>query len=675
MTTEKILNRKWLGLMSLALAAGVFALPAAADEPVTSPYATGGTVTRIDFGNFRASYIHVFTNTEEAATFASTGKRDLSVRYLVVGAGGAGGYYYSNSTYGGGGGGGGGVCEKDGIFFPANAMWQVRVGKGAADYKETAGVSSISNGVEDVETVPGGGNGASAIRPAARDGYSGATSGAAGGGAIRGEGYTTGAEGTYVSATLMDLPEIGRITGFEGGDVGASRSGGAGGGAGAAATTTTLSTNPSVAGNGIRSDITGETLFYGSGGGGGSGRNGATYFRGGAGGPRAGNGGVRNDDETVTPASDPEPNSGCGGGGGSGWGSTDADHAQSGGADGIVVIRYDVVESPCAGGDTVTRTLKHGETYTYIHTFTNSATASEFVNLSGRNLSMRYLVVGAGGAGTKSDHRNTANGGAGGGGGGVCERKDIPFAADATWTVVVGKGAADYNETAGASSISNGVAGIETVPGGGNGGKRFAKDSDPSYVPPTAGAAGGGGTPIDGEGTLGAIGEYPSSILGVSHGPFAGGNADKRQGGGGGGAGGAGGNCGRVSAVTVTDGKPTGGAGLASDITGESLVYGSGGGAGECLFTNDKVTWLLYQGGNGGARAGNGSKFVIDPNDGSTNYVNATEAIANSGGGGGGGGYGGTNKDASLASGGADGIVVIRYDFNENPQGFILFVR
>ena len=172
-----------------------------------------------------------------------------------------------------------------------------------------------------------------------------------------------------------------------------------------------------MAGNGIRSDITGETLFYGSGGGGGSGRNGATYFRGGAGGPRAGNGGVRNDDETVTPASDPEPNSGCGGGGGSGWGSTDADHAQSGGADGIVVIRYDVVESPCAGGDTVTRTLKHGETYTYIHTFTNSATASEFVNLSGRNLSMRYLVVGAGGAGTKSDYRNTANGGAGGGGG------------------------------------------------------------------------------------------------------------------------------------------------------------------------------------------------------------------------------------------------------------------
>ena len=95
------------------------------------------------------------------AEFVNLSGHDIkNLRYLVVGAGGSGGYYYSNSTYGGGGGGGGGVCEKDGILFAANAAWQVRVGKGAADYKETAGASSISNGVEEVETVPGGGNGA-----------------------------------------------------------------------------------------------------------------------------------------------------------------------------------------------------------------------------------------------------------------------------------------------------------------------------------------------------------------------------------------------------------------------------------------------------------------------------------------------------------------------------------
>ena len=107
MTTEKMLDGKWLGLMSLALAAGAFALPAAADEPVTSPYATGGTVTCFDSGNFITTYVHVFTNTEEAATFASTGNRDLRVRYLVVGAGGAGTKpEYRGTPISGSGGGG-----------------------------------------------------------------------------------------------------------------------------------------------------------------------------------------------------------------------------------------------------------------------------------------------------------------------------------------------------------------------------------------------------------------------------------------------------------------------------------------------------------------------------------------------------------------------------------------
>ena len=89
---------KRLGVCALGLSIGAFALPSAADESVTSPYATGGEVTRIDRGNLRATYIHVFTNTDEAATFASTGKRALKVRYLVVGAGGAGGYRCTGST-------------------------------------------------------------------------------------------------------------------------------------------------------------------------------------------------------------------------------------------------------------------------------------------------------------------------------------------------------------------------------------------------------------------------------------------------------------------------------------------------------------------------------------------------------------------------------------------------
>lgn len=81
---------------------GVFAVFTLCAQAVTSPYATGGEVTVRDLGNFRTRYIHVFTNTEEVATFASTGKRDLNLRYLVVGAGGG---RYVGSTMGGGGGG------------------------------------------------------------------------------------------------------------------------------------------------------------------------------------------------------------------------------------------------------------------------------------------------------------------------------------------------------------------------------------------------------------------------------------------------------------------------------------------------------------------------------------------------------------------------------------------
>ena len=142
----------------LALASAAFFVHSASGEE--SPYATGGEVTVRQFRDYVTSYIHVFTNTAEAASFASTGLRDLELRYLVVGAGGSGGNRYANSTYGGGGGGGGGVCEKSGVPFAKGDSWQVLVGKGATKWAVAAGASSISNGIFDVETVIGGGNGA-----------------------------------------------------------------------------------------------------------------------------------------------------------------------------------------------------------------------------------------------------------------------------------------------------------------------------------------------------------------------------------------------------------------------------------------------------------------------------------------------------------------------------------
>ena len=111
--------------MIMILAAG------ALQATTESPYATGGNVTQVDLGNLRFRYIHVFTNTDEVATFRNIGTRTLSLRYLVVVVGGSGGY--GSSTSGGqwSASGGGGVCEVKDVPFVAGAEWSILVG-GAA---------------------------------------------------------------------------------------------------------------------------------------------------------------------------------------------------------------------------------------------------------------------------------------------------------------------------------------------------------------------------------------------------------------------------------------------------------------------------------------------------------------------------------------------------------------
>lgn len=633
----------------LALASAAFFVHSASGEE--SPYATGGEVTVRDLGNFRVRYIHVFTNTAEATTFASTGKRDLKLRYLVVGGGGAGGSRYSGSTMGGGGGGGGGVCEKEDVVFESGATWQVLVGKGASSYSKTAGASSISNGVADVETVPGGGNGADAGTTDCV-----ATAGASGGGASRRTGQYTGGLGTYTNSIFG--VEYGP---FKGGDTAANRAGAGGGGASENGSKNTVGGVWGKGGEGLASDITGESLVYGSGGGGGCGKNASDnnkHYQGGRGGSRAGDGGLYDASSNAVAATSAEANSGGGGGGAAGWDKTSVGK----GADGIVVIRYEVAESPCAGGDVITRTLKRGTTYTYLHKFTNVTEAAEFVNESGRDLKLRYLVVGAGGSGIGGWASN--NGGGGGGGGGVCEKKDIAFANGVVWSVKVGKGSTSKTSVAGASVISNGTEEIELVPGGGNGGARASGGGTLA----TSGAAGGGGAM--GDYKVAGKGTYQSSILGVTPegtepGKGFSGGTGSRCGAGGGGAGGAG----QSGSSALDVGK--GGKGLASEITGESLYYGAGGGGGLSFFDT-------YSGGGLGgsnSRGGDGVRVeFVDNVDGTitTNILKATAGAVNSGSGGG----GGSNVSGYTAGArGADGVVIFRYDFNATPPGLIFMVR
>lgn len=654
-----------IGSITTFMLASVFSVVGAAHaaELVTSPYARGGVVSIVETDTYKR-YVHTFTNAAEAATFRNKSSRTLHARILVVGAGGAGGYGNNGSSGGGGGGGGGGVLERKGVDIAAGAQWTIRVGKGATattnaekSKNETAGASSISNGVECVAEVPGGGNGGESQDSGAITKGHAPTAGAAGGGGIRAS--TLGAAGTYPSSILG--VECGP---FSGGNCTGTTSGsytGGGGGAGAAG-------NLRNGGMGLASDITGVSLVYGSGGGGGGSisKTGETIYEPGNGGTRAGkgaSGSVAEDQSLIfVRATDPEANSGGGGGGGLGGNSGTAKGVArygTSGADGIVIVAYEIRKIPFVGGE-VKKIAEQGTTATYIHVFSNAKDVATFENVCGDDVSVRMLVVGAGGAGGYGLKSASGSGG-GGGGGGVFDAENITMPADGVWTIRIGKGATattntskPKNETAGASSISNGVECVAEVPGGGNGAEStVANKISTDGHEATAGAAGGGG--IRGSKT-GAVGTYASSILGVKDGPFAGGDGTTYQGGGGGGAGAAGTN-------------PNGGEGLSSDITGESLVYGSGGGSGgNCLETGGS----FYSRGLGGTRAGNGAEGKMVDSVPETTL--ATKPIANSGCGGAGGLGGsilsveGIDANVRYGTSGANGIVVIRYDWTYDPN-------
>ena len=681
-----LFSKSRIGL-AVTLAAGLCASVGLAETE--SPYATGGEVTKVDLGNCRVRYIHVFTNTDEAVTFKSTGLRDLSLRYLVVGGGGGGGCATKNtgsSAHSGGGGGGGGVCETNDVPFGVDGEWLVLVGRGAQKVESAskpgtvAGASSISNGTEEVVLVPGGGNGGRGSTSTNPKPF--ATAGAAGGG-VGGPGSDAHVvrEGTYPSSIFGVM--YGPFAG--GGYEENSYLGGGGGGAGAAGTAGVRYGNAGAGGEGLTSDITGEELVYGSGGGAGAQltsrntKSGNVGGKGGEGGKRAGDGAtfeIRDSGATTNlfPATLPAANSGCGGGGG-GTGVSDTDFATAtDGADGIVVIRYEVAESPCEGGDVVTRTHVRGTRYTYIHIFTNTAAAAEFRNLTDCDLKLRYLVVGAGGAGAHGV--GGAAGGAGGGGGGVIEARGYPFASGSRLSVEVGKGTGErsgsnLNPEPGASSFRNGET-VVSAPGGGN--AALYSNTSAYRLPATGGANGGGG----GRGNVdGATGTFVSSLNGIEYGPFTGGDfySGARVGGSGAGAG----ENGRTAPSKTNAGA--GGEGLTSDITGEALVYGSGGGAGEGFFAATEA-FPGCQGSDGGTRAGNGTKhdFTFTYNgDGSIttnfNYIAATKPAANSGCGGAGGGIGTKDSDFRTGTGGADGIVVFRYDYDPTPPGLMLIFR
>ena len=267
-----------------------------------------------------------------------------------------------------------------------------------------------------------------------------------------------------------------------------------------------------------------------------------------------------------------------------------------------------------------------------IHTFSGTGRntgSGVFVNTI-NNLSVQYLLVGGGGG---APGYGGSDGGGGGGGGFLTGTTKLPIG---TYHIEVGKGGAggNYNLRA-AGYAHDGEHG--TSPGARNGGdSKFYQftafgGGAGSLAGSGVGGAGDGGS--GGGGTDGSNSKGPgSSINGQGNaGGTGAGSGNGSAAGGGGGAGGVGGN--------GTNGNGgNGGAGLASSISGSSVIYAGGGGG------------VVYTGTSGSGGSGGG---------GAAKSYNAGEGVSGTDGLGGGGGAVATlNGDGGR---GGNGVVILRY--------------
>lgn len=321
------------------------------------------------------------------------------------------------------------------------------------------------------------------------------------------------------------------------------------------------------------------------------------------------------------------------------------------------------------GGNTFTFTggvdnLQGGYT---VHEFTTVGNSNITVTNLGSfpgNANVELLVVGAGGAGDIGFGTNTFVGpsfstwsrfaGSGGGGGGVIQTQLLANTLalqDYVANVGLGGTATNIIQTSAAKGANSSVFGYVAI-GGGGGFSETAnstvKDGGSGAGANTRNLAPGSTTPDPNTGITGpvAVGTPGVGTPGQgSDGGFAvfyatAGSRTSCAGGGGGGSI-VGGNAISVNGSFDLRGG-SGAQGFVSSITGENVVFGSGGGGGG------------NQGANGGIGAGNGGAFGVNPV--------GTNAVSGRGGGGGGAGHDSrTGNNYVLGGSGGSGAVYIRY--------------
>jgi len=207
------------------------------------------------------------------------------------------------------------------------------------------------------------------------------------------------------------------------------------------------------------------------------------------------------------------------------------------------------VTSPCDVTCSGSTPLTSGDDNIHVFTSDGSLTCPE-------NMNVKVLVVAGGGG----------HGPAGGGGGGVVKANSYPLSAGQSVTITVGLGGNPRNRG------GNSTFGTIISQGGGRGG--FGTDNPANAQPGGDGGSGGGGFAPNQP--SGGISTQTSQANSSSYHGSAGGSGGvvfggKVQAGGGGGAGGAG------ESGTADANVARGGDGIASDITGVTKYYASGG--------------------------------------------------------------------------------------------------
>jgi hypothetical protein len=280
--------------------------------------------TTIAFAENVKSFTHSGGAEEQTTHTVAVGQNTIC-DILIVGGGGGGG------NFGGGGGGAGGYYYQTNITIPAG-NYTINVGKGgiAAPDNNTTGGNGGDTTFYGI-TAKGGGGGASDNAPTAN-------SGGSGGGAVwngtAGLDNDTNTDGNNGGTPINT----------------ADQNYGSGGG-GADSTGFTNGNG----GTGKSNSITGATIFYAAGGGGG--RNQGTDWSGTGGSSIGGNGG-----DGATVGTSGLTGSGSGGGGGGGTGGENGGN----GGSGIVIIRFKSLAGPTSEGNPVThKTLS----FAYIPSF------------------------------------------------------------------------------------------------------------------------------------------------------------------------------------------------------------------------------------------------------------------------------------------------------------------